>query len=240
MRAIPHLTARAAATITAFGPRCPEMGGTKRTARSDRPRVPPTDPAVRSGPSIRAVDAGRHRGRSSWSCATLSWLGTLSAMVRNTISGRRHPRRPQIQQRPSRAVAEVELAQCCPVPTAGHARRCLRHRIGDELWDRIEVELVVTGPAGAGAADNPLYRLLEKVVARHDPDGCRFRFLAPSRPDAKHLARIGVPRYGFSPLKTGSGDRPAGPDARRRRARQRRGPGLGFPVLYDASPVSAR
>jgi acetylornithine deacetylase/succinyl-diaminopimelate desuccinylase-like protein len=31
-------------------------------------------------------------------------------------------------------------------------------------------------------------------------------FLAPFSTDAKHLARIGVPTYGFSPLRVGPGD----------------------------------
>jgi len=54
--------------------------------------------------------------------------------------------------------------------------------------------------------DSPLYRLLEEVVTRHDAGGVPLPFLAPFATDAKHLARIGVPTYGFSPLKTGQGD----------------------------------
>jgi acetylornithine deacetylase/succinyl-diaminopimelate desuccinylase-like protein len=68
------------------------------------------------------------------------------------------------------------------------------------------VELVVTGPAAQAPMDHPLYGLLEKVVQAHDPDGVPLPFLAPFATDAKHLARIGVPTYGFSPFKTGSND----------------------------------
>jgi acetylornithine deacetylase/succinyl-diaminopimelate desuccinylase-like protein len=70
-------------------------------------------------------------------------------------------------------------------------------------------------------------------------------FLAPFATDAKHLARIGVPTYGFSPLQTGPGDgllelmhgddERVGVEALR----------FGLPVLWDAvwgfcgAPVAA-
>ena len=54
--------------------------------------------------------------------------------------------------------------------------------------------------------DSPLYRILEQVVVDHDPEGVPIPFLAPFATDAKHLARIGVPTYGFSPLKVANMD----------------------------------
>jgi acetylornithine deacetylase/succinyl-diaminopimelate desuccinylase-like protein len=44
------------------------------------------------------------------------------------------------------------------------------------------------------------------VLRHHDPDGVPLPMLAPYATDAKHLARIGVPTYGFSPLKLSAED----------------------------------
>ena len=225
MRAIPHLTARAAATITAFAPAV-EMGGTKNGtlrpaagAASDPAVDPAVDPAGIEAALLELRDPVLAR--------------TLSAMVRNTISV--GVIRAGLKYNVIPGVAEVEL-DCRMLPGTDEPamRDELRHRIGDELWDRIEVELVVTGPPVQAPLDNPLYRLLEKVVAAHDPDGLPLPFLAPFATDAKHLARIGVPTYGFSPLKTGSGDGLLalmhGDDERV----SVEALGWGFPVLYDA------
>ena len=39
-----------------------------------------------------------------------------------------------------------------------------------------------------------------------DPDAIVVPFLAPWSTDAKHTARLGVPTYGFAPLRLGPGD----------------------------------
>jgi acetylornithine deacetylase/succinyl-diaminopimelate desuccinylase-like protein len=82
----------------------------------------------------------------------------------------------------------------------------LRRRIGEELWARMDVECEQTGTSIQAPLDNPLYAILEQVLRDHDPEGVPVPFLAPFSTDAKHLARIGVPTYGFSPLRVGPGD----------------------------------
>ena len=153
--------------------------------------------AARFRPGI--IDAGLRRLRNPLLARTVSAMlhdtvtvGTLHAGVKyNVIPG----------------VATIEL-DCRMLPGTDEPamRKELRRRIGEDLWMRIDVELVVTGPAAQAPMDHPLYGLLEKVVQAHDPDGVPLPFLAPFATDAKHLARIGVPTYGFSPFKTGSND----------------------------------
>jgi acetylornithine deacetylase/succinyl-diaminopimelate desuccinylase-like protein len=46
-----------------------------------------------------------------------------------------------------------------------------------------------------------LYDLLEATVRAHDPEGVPVPGMPPFATDAKHLARLGVPTYGFSPLR---------------------------------------
>jgi acetylornithine deacetylase/succinyl-diaminopimelate desuccinylase-like protein len=85
-------------------------------------------------------------------------------------------------------------------------REELRRRIGGELWPRLEVECEQVGRSVEAPLDGEMYPLLEQVLRDHDPDAVPIPFLAPFATDAKHLARIGVPTYGFSPLCTGPGE----------------------------------
>jgi acetylornithine deacetylase/succinyl-diaminopimelate desuccinylase-like protein len=85
-------------------------------------------------------------------------------------------------------------------------REELWRRIGEELWARMDIECDQVGPSVSAPLDGPLYPLLERVIRDHDDGAVPLPFLAPFATDAKHLARIGVPTYGFSPLKTGSDD----------------------------------
>jgi acetylornithine deacetylase/succinyl-diaminopimelate desuccinylase-like protein len=104
-------------------------------------------------------------------------------------------------------VAEIEI-DCRTLPGTDEPAMLaeLRRRIGEELWARIAVECEQVGPSVQAPLDSPLYRILEQVVTDHDPDGVPIPFLAPFATDAKQLARIGVPTYGFSPLKAKNED----------------------------------
>jgi acetylornithine deacetylase/succinyl-diaminopimelate desuccinylase-like protein len=70
-------------------------------------------------------------------------------------------------------------------------------------------------------------------VRAHDPEGIPVPVLAPFATDAKHLVRLGVPAYGFSPLRLDPGERFLerfhGVDERVGLAALR----WGLPVLYD-------
>ena len=181
--------------------------------------------AARFRPGL--LDAGLRRMRDPVLARTLSAMihdptsvGILRAGLKyNVIPG----------------TAEIEL-DCRTLPgTDEPAMRAeLRRRIGDELWGRVEVDCLQVGPSVAAPSDGPLYRLLEQVVASHDPSGVPLPFLAPFATDAKHLARIGVPTYGFAPLRTDGRDNPLalmhGDDERVAVGALR----WGLPVLHDA------
>ena len=98
--------------------------------------------------------------------------------------------------------AEIEL-DCRTLPGTDEPamRNQLRERMGEELWSHVEVECEQVGPAVQAPMDGQLYGILEAVLRHHDPDGVPVPMLAPYATDAKHLSRIGVPTYGFSPLK---------------------------------------
>jgi acetylornithine deacetylase/succinyl-diaminopimelate desuccinylase-like protein len=77
----------------------------------------------------------------------------------------------------------------------------LEAAIGDDLLASCDVEPIVQAPAVEAPVDSALYRLLEATVRDHDPDGIPVPAVAPFATDAKHLVRLGVPAYGFSPLR---------------------------------------
>ena len=130
---------------------------------------------------------------------------TASAIIHDTISI--GIVRAGVKYNVIPGVAEIEL-DCRTLPGTDEAamREELRRRIGEELWSRVEVECQQVGPAVQAPLDGSLYPLLEQVIRDHDPEGVPLPFLAPYATDAKHLARIGVPTYGFSPLRMGTQD----------------------------------
>jgi acetylornithine deacetylase/succinyl-diaminopimelate desuccinylase-like protein len=73
-------------------------------------------------------------------------------------------------------------------------------RLG-ELAAHVDVDLVIHAPAVAAPTEGEPYELLERTVVDHDPDGIPVPFLVPYATDAKHLAVLGIPAYGFSPLR---------------------------------------
>jgi acetylornithine deacetylase/succinyl-diaminopimelate desuccinylase-like protein len=130
---------------------------------------------------------------------------------------------------------EAEIVIDCRVlpgtsPEAMHAD--VKARLGD-LTDRCEIERVIGAPPVEASTDTPLYRLLERTIRDHDPDGVPLPVMMPFATDAKHTAKLGVPTYGFSPLRLAPDERflerfhgvdeRVGLDALR----------WGLPVLYD-------
>jgi acetylornithine deacetylase/succinyl-diaminopimelate desuccinylase-like protein len=82
--------------------------------------------------------------------------------------------------------------------------------------------------------DSEPYRIFAATVRAHDPAGTPLPFTVPFATDAKHLARLGVPSYGFSPLRIDPEEsylgRFHGVDERVSLDALR----WGLPVLYDA------
>jgi acetylornithine deacetylase/succinyl-diaminopimelate desuccinylase-like protein len=182
-RAIPHLSPKAAAALGVFL----SAGATSTAgAAATAPGAPLIDATLRD-----LCDPVLAR--------------TISAIVRDTVSV--GIVRAGVKYNVIPGVAEIEI-DCRTLPGTDEPAMLaeLRRRIGEELWARIEVECEQVGPSVEAPLDSPLYRILEQVVTDHDPDGVPIPFLAPFATDAKQLARIGVPTYGFSPLKAKNED----------------------------------
>jgi acetylornithine deacetylase/succinyl-diaminopimelate desuccinylase-like protein len=156
----------------------------------------------------------------------------IRALLRDTISPTIIHAGVKYNVIPGEAMVELDC-RVLPETTEDDMREIVIGRLGD-LAAHVEVELVIHAPAvAAPAGDAPFYRLLEQTVRDHDPEGVPLPFMVPFATDAKHTAVLGIPTYGFSPLRLDPGEafleRFHGVDERVGLAALR----WGLPVLYD-------
>jgi acetylornithine deacetylase/succinyl-diaminopimelate desuccinylase-like protein len=208
--------ARPAPVFAAFIERiAAELGG---SAGERVRRIADPDPAVAAAALATACDP--------------MYARTAAALLRDTIS-------PNVIQAGVKynvipGVAYVELdCRTLPDTTETSLRRRIRERLGKDLADACEIEPTKVGAAVEAATDHELYRLLEATLRDHDPDGIPVPVMAPFATDAKHLDRLGIPTYGFSPLRLDPEERFVerfhGVDERVSVDALR----FGLPVLYD-------
>ena len=156
----------------------------------------------------------------------------LRALLRDTISPDVVHAGVKYNVIPGDAVIEVD---CRVLPGTDEAamRARLVDRMGPELAAACEIELLVWGEPVEAPADGALFEVMAAVVREHDPDGVPLPVMVPFATDAKHTADLGVPTYGFSPMKLDADerllDRFHGVDERVSVAALR----WGLPVLYD-------
>ncbi len=131
-------------------------------------------------------------------------------------------------------LAEIEIdCRVLPGTSEERMRAEVVERLGPDLARRVEVELVIFGAPVEAPLDHPLYDLMATTLRHHDPDGLPLPVMAPFATDAKHTVKLGVPTYGFSPLRNDPAERwlerfhgideRVGIEALR----------FGLPVLYD-------
>ena len=82
----------------------------------------------------------------------------------------------------------------------------LRRRIGEDLWPHASVEEARWAPGIEQPLDGPIWAAMTGAMRAADPDAVVVPFLAPWSTDAKHTARLGIPTYGFAPLRLKPGD----------------------------------
>jgi len=130
--------------------------------------------------------------------------------------------------------AEVQLdCRTLPGTTEAGLRARIVERLGDDLASHCDIEAINEGPAVETSVDSDLYRLLADTLVEHDPDGLPLPVMAPFATDAKHTGKLGVPTFGFSPLRLDPAEsfleRFHGIDERVSLDALR----FGLPVLYD-------
>jgi acetylornithine deacetylase/succinyl-diaminopimelate desuccinylase-like protein len=159
----------------------------------------------------------------------------LDAMLRDTIAPTVLHSGVKFNVIPGQAVLELDVRRL-PGTTEEATEALIRARLGPELLARTEIELVIGTDAVVAdyAGTDGLYPILEEVIRAHDPGGVPLPAMAPYSTDAKHLVDMGVPTFGFSPLRQPPDetylDRYHGVDERV----SLEGLRWGLPVLYDA------
>jgi acetylornithine deacetylase/succinyl-diaminopimelate desuccinylase-like protein len=159
----------------------------------------------------------------------------LDAMLRDTLSPNILTSGVKFNVCPGLATLEVDVRRL-PDRTEPEMEALIRERLGPELEAVTDIDVVVTSDGLVAAYDDPdgLYPVLEAVIRDHDPGGVPVPALAPFGTDAKHLQALGVPTFGFSPLRQPPGEtyieRWHGIDERV----SLEGLRWGLPVLYDA------
>ncbi len=130
--------------------------------------------------------------------------------------------------------AEIHVdCRTLPGTTEAALRERIRARLGDELAAVCEIEPYLVAPAVEAPAEGELYRIMADTLVDHDPEAVPAPAMAPFATDAKHTIKLGVPTYGFSPLRLDPDERFLerfhGTDERVSLEALR----FGLPVLYD-------
>jgi len=156
----------------------------------------------------------------------------IRAVMRDTVSPNVVHAGMKYNVIPGEATIEVDC-RVLPGTSEEAMRATVLERIGPELAAACEVELVIFGQPVDAPPTGEFFDLLAATVTDHDPDGIPLPFMVPFATDAKLLAALDVPAYGFSPLLLDPDERflerfhgvdeRVGVDALR----------WGLPVLYD-------
>lgn len=98
------------------------------------------------------------------------------------------------------------------IPSVAEAELDGRVLPGQDLRSFLDELQVVVGPgyefdpiqvsrAVATSSQTPLFAAMAEGLLRHDPQATIVPMMMPGATDAKHLARAGIPCYGFSPMR---------------------------------------
>jgi len=157
----------------------------------------------------------------------------LGALIRDTISPDIIRAGVKYNVIPGEATVELDC-RLLPGTTEEAMRATIVERIGPELAAACDIELVIHAPPVDAPTSGRLYDTMVATLRDHDPDGIPVPFMVQFATDAKHTASLGVPTYGFSPLRFS----PTGEEflARFHAVDERIGVDAlrwGLPVLYD-------
>jgi acetylornithine deacetylase/succinyl-diaminopimelate desuccinylase-like protein len=126
----------------------------------------------------------------------------LDAMLRDTLSPNVLHGGVKFNVIPGTAVLEIDCRRL-PGTSEPDMEARIRERLGPELAAVTDIEVMVASDALVAPFDDPagLYPVLEAAIRAGDPEGVPLPVMAPFGTDAKHLSGLGVPTFGFSPLR---------------------------------------
>ena len=123
---------------------------------------------------------------------------TISAMMRDTVSPTIINGGSKENVIPEKCEAVIDC-RILPGQTAVEFRKMLKSKVDVE---DISLLLEEVPDPTESPMDTELYRAIERVVAKHDPDGVVIPFLMTGATDSRFFRKKGVTAYGFIPFKS--------------------------------------
>lgn len=121
---------------------------------------------------------------------------SLRAMLRDTVTPNMIHAGKKVNVIPGSGEAEVDVRTL-----PGTDQRALLNEMRAIVGDRVTVEAVVTLPPIEAPVDAEIVGLMRSALARADPEASAVAMMITPGTDAKSLATIGIPTYGFAPLR---------------------------------------
>jgi acetylornithine deacetylase/succinyl-diaminopimelate desuccinylase-like protein len=121
---------------------------------------------------------------------------SLDAMVRDTITPNVIHAGKKVNVIPGRGEAEIDVRTL-----PGTDQEALLAEMQAIVGSRATLEAVMALPALVAPADAPIMGLMREALLAADPDAGVSPMMITMGTDAKALARLGIPTYGFMPLR---------------------------------------
>lgn len=121
---------------------------------------------------------------------------SLDAMLRDTVTPNVIHAGSKVNVVPGAGEAEIDV-RTLPDTDQDAFLAHLQEVAGDE----VRVEAVMAMPPVLAAADAPIVNLMREALLSADPEATPLPMMITPGTDAKALARLGIPTYGFAPLR---------------------------------------
>jgi acetylornithine deacetylase/succinyl-diaminopimelate desuccinylase-like protein len=177
---------------------------TSRLAAARRPAR--ATPVVRGffegiglGEVLRLAEAGDDSGVTAGIEAAVSeptMQRSLDGMLRDTVTPNVIHVGKKVNVVPGIGEAEVDV-RTLPGTDQAELLRQMQEIAGDD----VTVESVMTMPPVDCPADAPIVQLMQEALTRADPEAAALPMMITLGTDGKAMARLGIPTYGFTPLR---------------------------------------
>ncbi len=121
---------------------------------------------------------------------------SLDAMLRDTVTPTVVHSGKKVNVMPGAGEAEVDVRTL-----PGTDQAALLAHLQEVVGEGASVEAIVALPAVEWPADAEIVGLMHEALARADPDATALPMMITPGTDAKALAQLGIPCYGFAPLR---------------------------------------
>ena len=149
--------------------------------------------------ALSGDDPGRAEAAIATACDPMQ-ARALRALLRDTVSPNVVHAGVKYNVIPGDAVIEVDC-RVLPGTSESAMRADLVARLGPDLGEVCDIELIIFGAPVEAPAEGSLWDILTATIRDHDPDGIPLPIMVPFATDAKHSSTLGTPTYGFSPLR---------------------------------------